>query len=167
MIDLRPEDIAEELAKGGIDAGLTWEPYVRKAELALKGNLVTLPEQFDQIYYFMLVSTQGWLDANPADIRSILKAIIQAENYAAEHPSAAKELIRKRFDMSADHVDYLWPLHNLHVSLPQGLLFVLEQQAEWHVHRKLTNALTIPNYLGFVATDPLRDLRGSSVGIVK
>ena len=167
MIDLRPEDIAEHLAKGEIDAGLTWEPFVRTAELALRDNLFTLPQQFDQIYYFMLVATQSWLDENPADARSILRAIVQAENYAAEHPFEAKELVRKRFDMSADHIDYLWPLHNLHVSLPQGLLFVLEQQAEWHIRKKLTGAATTPNYLGFVATGPLREIRDSSVGIVK
>ena len=167
MIDLRPEDIATQLTKGDIDAGLTWEPFVRNAELALKGNLITLPQQFDQIYYFLLLSTQSWLDEHPADARAILRAIIQAENYAAEHPLAAKELIRQRFDMSPDHIDYLWPLHNLHVSLPQGLLFVLEQQAEWHIRRKLTGAETVPNYLGFVANGPLRDIRESSVGIVK
>ena len=126
MIDLTPEDIAEQLAKGDIDAGLTWEPFVRNAELALKSNLITLPQQFDQIYYFTLVSTQNWIDENQADARAILRAIIQAETYTAEHPFAAKELFRKRFDMSAEYIDHLWPLHNLHVSLPQGLLFVLE-----------------------------------------
>ena len=167
IVDMRPEDIVEHLTKGDIDAGLTWEPFVRNAELALKGNLVALPEQFDQIYYFTLVGTQSWLDENPAEARSILRAIIQAENFAAENPSEAKELIRKRFDMSTDHVDYLWPLHSLHVSLPQGLLFVLEQQAEWHIRKKLTGAAKVPNYLGFVATDPLHDVRDSSVGIVK
>lgn len=167
MIDLKPEDIAELLAKGEIDAGLTWEPFLRNAELALKDNLVTLPEQFDQIYYFTLVSTQSWLDENPVEARSILRAIIQAENYAAEHPFEAKQLVRMLFEMSADHIDYLWPLHSLHVSLPQGLLFVLEQQAEWHIRKKLTGAEAIPNYLGFVATGPLRDIRDSSVGIVK
>lgn len=167
LIDLTPDDIAEQLAKGGIDAGLTWEPFVRKAELALKDNLFTLPQQFDQIFYSMLVSTQSWLDENPAEARAMLSAIIQAETYAAEHPTEAKELLRKRFDMSADYIDYLWPLHNLHVSLPQDLLFVLEQQAEWHSRKKLTGARTIPNYLGFMAAGPLRELRESSVGIVK
>ena len=90
-----------------------------------------------------------------------------AETYAAEHPSDAKILVRRLFDLSAGDIDYIWPLHNLHVSLPQGLLFVLEQQAEWRVRKKLTNAAAMPNYLDFVATDPLRDIRESSVGIVK
>ena len=167
LVDLRPEDIAEQLEKGEVDAGLTWEPFVRNAELALKDNVVTLPQQFDQIYYFMLVSTQSWMDENPAEARSILRAIVLAENYAAEHPSEVKLLLRKLFDLSADHVEYLWRLHNLHVSLPQGLLFVLEQQAEWHIGKKLIGATTVPNYLGFVVADPLREIRDSSVGIVK
>lgn len=167
MIDMMPERITEALVKGEIDAALTWEPYVRNAELALKDNVATLPDQYDQIYNIVLVSTQSWLDKYPLETRGILRAIIRAETYAAEHPSDAKILVRRLFDLSAGDIDYIWPLHNLHVSLPQGLLFVLEQQAEWRVRKKLTNAAAMPNYLDFVATDPLRDIRESSVGIVK
>lgn len=167
LIDLTPEEIVDHLAKGEIDAGLTWEPFVRNAELALKGNVLTLPEQFDQIFYFLLVCTQGWLDANPGAARAVLTALIQAENYALEHAPEAKELVRKLFGMSPEYGDYLWPLQNLQVSLPQGLLFVLEQQAKWRIRRKLTGADSVPNYLDYIATEPLRELRESSVGIVK
>jgi ABC-type nitrate/sulfonate/bicarbonate transport system substrate-binding protein len=167
IVDLGPESITENLVNGEIDAGLTWEPFVRNAELALQDNVVTLPQQYDQFFYVMLVCTQSWLDAYPTEARAILRAIIQAETYAAEHPVEAKELVRRLFNISSDEIDYVWSLHNLYVSLPQALMFALEQQAEWHVRRKLTGARTIPNYLDFVATDSLREIRASSIGIVK
>ena len=167
IIDLEPEDIGKNLVKGEIDAGMTWEPFVRNAELALEDNVVTLPEQYDRYFYVMLVCMQSWLDAHPSEARAILRAIIQAETYAADHPSEAKQLVRKLFEMSVDDIDYVWSLNNLYVSLPQALMFALEKQAEWRIPRKLTGARTIPNYLDFVATDPLREIRESSVGIVK
>lgn len=167
LVDLKPDQITERLVKGELDAGLTWEPFVRNAELALEDNVVTLPEQYDQYYHTLLTSTRGWLNANPSEARAILRALIAAETYAVEHPVEAKEIYRKLFDIGVGEIDYVWSLHNLYVSLPQALMFALELQAEWHIRRKLTGALTIPNYLGFIATDPLRQLRESSVGIVK
>lgn len=167
MVDLTPEAIAEQLENGSIDAGLTWEPFVRNAETALEKNVVTLPRQFDQMYYFMLVTNKAWLEENPADARGIIRAVIQAESYAQEHPEAAKSIIQKLFSIPPDHIDYLWALHNLYVSLPQGLVFILERQAEWRIQKKHTAGQEIPDFISLVDTDPLLEIRASTVGIVK
>jgi ABC-type nitrate/sulfonate/bicarbonate transport system substrate-binding protein len=114
-----------------------------------------------------MLAKQSWVDENKEQLGRFLSALVKAEALAADNPAKAKELIRKRFKYSKDYVDYIWPLHNLHISLPQGLLPILERQAEWQIRRGLTNAEAVPVYLDFIDTAPLAGVRPSSVGIVK
>lgn len=167
LVNLEPAQITQGLVTGNIDAGLTWEPFVRTAELALKDNLRLLPDQNDQLFYFLLLVKQSWADENGEQVGKFLRALIEAEKYASENPAKAKELVRRRFNYAQDYIDHLWPLHNLHVSLPQGLMLVLERQAEWQIRRGLTGAKTVPVFLDFIATAPLAALSPVSVSIDK
>jgi NitT/TauT family transport system substrate-binding protein len=167
IIDMDPAQVAQRLTSGEVDAGMTWEPFAHMAELALQDNAQRLPDQIDQAFQFLMLAKQSWVDENKEQLGRFLSALVKAEALAADNPAKAKELIRKRFKYSKDYVDYIWPLHNLHISLPQGLLFILERQAEWQIRRSLTNAKTVPVYLDFIDTAPLAGVRPSSVGIVK
>ncbi len=167
MVNLQPAQIEEELISGRIDAAVAWEPFARNAERALQANAVILPDQLDQTYYFLLLTTQSWAERNPGKVKSILQALIDAEQFAAEQPGRAKAIIRAKFGLQQDDIDYIWPLHSLHVSLPQGLLFVLERQADWQMRIGQARARRMPDFLDLVAPEPLSALRGSAVGIVK
>jgi NitT/TauT family transport system substrate-binding protein len=167
IVNLQPAEIAAALASGDIDAGLTWEPYIRTAEVSLGDNAAFLPDQMDQIFFFLLLTRQSWMEQNREQVGRFLAAVIQAEKFAAENPDEAKAFISQRFGYTQDYVDFLWPLHNLHVSLPQGLMFVLERQAQWQIRRGLAPSQTVPAFLDFVATAPLAELREASVGVVK
>ena len=167
IINLDPAQVAERLMSGEIDAGMTWEPFAHMAELALQGNAQRLPDQIDQAFQFLMLAKRSWMDENKEQLSRFLNALLKAETFASDNPAKAKELIRRRFKYSRDYVDYIWPLHNLHISLPQGLLFIFERQAEWQIRRGLTDAKTVPVYLDFIDTAPLAGLRPRSVGIVK
>ncbi|MGF1620566.1 MAG: ABC transporter substrate-binding protein [Rhodomicrobiaceae bacterium] len=167
LIDLTPSEIAEKLVRGDIDAGFTWEPFIGNAEHQLKSNAVTLPGQLDQLYYFMLLSTEPWLKKNPDKAERILRALIAAETFAIDEASAAKAIIQKRFGYRTADLDRVWHLHNLNVNLPQEMLFALEQQAAWQIQKELTQSKTAPNFLSMAATEPLSKVRPASLGIVK
>lgn len=167
LIDLTPAEIAEKLVRGDIDAGFTSEPFIGNAEHQLKGNAVTLPGQLDQIYYFMLLSTEPWLKKNPDKAEKVLRALIAAEAFAIEETPEAKAIIQGRFGYQTADLDRVWHLHNLNINLPQELLFALEQQAAWTVRNTPAQSKTIPNFLSMAATQPLSRVRPASLGIVK
>jgi len=167
LIDMKPAEIAEKLVRGDIDAGFTWEPFIGNAEFQLKDNAVTLPGQLDQIYYFMLLSTEPWLKKNPDKAEKIIRALIAAEVFTIDEAPEAKAIIQKRFGYQTADLDRVWRLHNLSINLPQELLFALEQQAAWQIQKKLTRSKTIPNFLSMAATEPLSKVRPASLGIVK
>ena len=113
-------------------------------------------------------STTGRCPQPASQCRSLLLPVVCALLPMAALLAGGGEAQAKRITIVASQSALLvYIASNLHVSLPQGLLFVLEQQAEWRVRRKPTNAAAMPNYLDFVATDPSREIRESSVGIVK
>jgi len=167
LVNLQPAEIADGLARGNLDAGLTWEPFISEAENQLKDNALRLPDQIDNFYYFTLLSTQGWLRENPETAALVLRALIKAEEIASDYPDRAKEAIQNRFGYRKSYVEKMWPLHKLNVSLPQNLLFVLESQAEWKMKKGIADFDEIPNFLASIATSPLKDIRADRVGIVK
>ncbi len=167
IVNLKPAEIATALTKGEIDAGLTWDPFIYEAQVALGEQAIVLPEQEGQFFYFLLMARSDWVEANPKAVKAILRALLHAEEFALEEPTTAKHAIGDKFEYERSYLDHLWPLHNLHVSLPQDLLFLLEEQAHWRISQGLVERRAIPNYLNFVASRPLQDVRPSAIGIVK
>ncbi|NJM33433.1 MAG: ABC transporter substrate-binding protein [Rhodomicrobium sp.] len=167
FVNLKPSQIAEGLLDGAIDAGLTWEPFIRNAETGLKANAAVLTSRIDHDFYFMLLGKSDWIAKNPRAVAACLRSLVEAERFAALYPDRAKDLLRKRFNYERDYVDYLWPMHSPHVSLPQGLLFVLERHADWQIRKGQSAAEAVPNFLERIDTGPLRQVRENAVGIVK
>jgi NitT/TauT family transport system substrate-binding protein len=167
IVDLKPEDIANGLVTGTLDAGLTWDPFITEAENVLKGGAVLLPEQVDQFFFFVLYAREEWVEKNPQAAKAILAALIEAESFASRHSEAAKRIVQKKFGYRSELMDGLWPQHNLHVSLPQALIFSLEVQARWRITKKIAPSEDTPRFLDFILTGPLAGIRPNSVGIVK
>lgn len=166
-VNLKPAEIATSLVSGEIDAGLTWEPYAHQAETGLAGNVLELPDQEGLFYYFMLVSSADWIHDNLDRVKAIMRALVRAEQLVVEQDSHVKKLIQDRFGFDEAYVDHLWPLHNLRVSLPQDLLFLMEEQAEWRIRSGLTDRESVPNYLDLIDGGPIRATKPSAVGIVQ
>ena len=167
MKDMKPAEIARALATGAIDAGLTWDPFIYRAEVELGDNAVVLPNQDGQFFYFMLIGKTDWIDEHAEAARGVLRALLRAEEFAINNTERAKELIGRLFDYDKAYLDHLWPLHSLHVALPQDLLFVLETAANWRIRNGLSDRASSPDYMKFLALQPLRTVRRSAVGIVE
>ena len=167
IVDLKPSEIAAALASGEIDAGVTWDPYMYRAEVKLGERAVSLPNQYGQFFYFVLMGRAGWIEANAETVQAILRALLRAETFAIENEAAARTAIRRKFDYEQKYIDHFWPLHSLRVGLPQDLLLVLEEQAKWRIRQHMTDRQSIPNFLDFIASGPLGETKPSAVDIVQ
>lgn len=167
LADLKPEQVAQGLVDGTLDAGITWDPFITDAEGAMKDNAVLLPGQVEHFYFFLLITTKDWAERHPKQAGAVLSALIEAETFCSENAQEAKRILQKTMGYGAGSVDRLWPLHSLHVSLPQALIFNLEVQASWGMKKNVFPAGKLPKFLDHVVTEPLAALRPNSVGIVK
>ncbi len=166
IIDLKPSEIRETIAKGDIDAALTWEPHIYTIRKKLGENAVVWPGQSGQDFHFLLITTKDWLKSHSSSAERLLKSFIQAERFATGHKKEAKKFLQTKFKYTPDYVDYNWTNIRFVVKLPQALLLVMEDQAQWRIENKLTNKKQIPNYLDYIYINGLKNLKPDAVTII-
>jgi NitT/TauT family transport system substrate-binding protein len=167
VVDLVPSEIVNSLINGSIDAGFTWEPNIYNVVSVFGDNAVTWPGQSGQDFYFVLITTEGWISENPHVAELLVRALLDAENYIEQNGDDAKEFVRTKFGLEQDYINAVWDKHDFIVVLPQALIVAMEDQARWRISEGLTNATMIPNYLNYIYLDALEEVRPESVGIIR
>jgi len=84
-----------------------------------------------------------------------------------QNPVEAQRLIVKRFNYETSFVQSIWQRNNFEVELPQELLSIMEDGAEWRIKNRLTKAKKVPNYLDFIYADGLRTVKPEAMKIIQ
>lgn len=166
-VHLPPSQIVEAISKGEIDAVSVWEPFVNEIKKRLGSNAISWPAQSDQAFYYLLLSRDGWIKKHSAAVERFLKAMIQAEEFMKQNPGEAQKLIAKRFNYESSFVQSIWQKNDFRVELPQELLSIMEDGAEWRIKNRLTKAKEVPNYLDFIYADGLRTVKPEAMKIIR
>ena len=58
--------------------------------------------QSGQAFHFLLKTTSGLIGAGPEKYVRLIKALLEAEQYAEEYPEEVKNFLAKRFGLSPD-----------------------------------------------------------------
>jgi len=167
IVDLRAPDIVDEIAKGSIDAAMVWEPFVYKSKRALGANFVMLPEQDSYYYHFVLVGMGNWVETHQVETRAVLQALLEAQRFAAENPSEAQDIIARRFRLDPAFVRETWSKYTLEVTIPQNLISLMEQEAQWLVEKGHTSGVSVPDFLSAVMAAPLSSVAPEAVDLIK
>lgn len=167
VVDLNPSGIVEAITTGDIDAGLSWNPNAFNMKKALGSNAISWPGQSGQGYYFILLSTDQFVNENALAIERFMKALVQAEEYVQANNEDAKEFVGRQFDYEDPYLESIWPTIDYVVGLPQALLVVMEDQARWRIESGLTDEPGVPNYLEFFYLDGLENVSPEAVTIIR
>ena len=73
----------------------------------------------------------------------------------------------KHLDFDEGYMNYHWPKQSFVIELPQSLLFRLEDEARWRIKNNLTDNKEVPNYLDFIFTDALEQIKPGAVTIIR
>jgi NitT/TauT family transport system substrate-binding protein len=164
LVDLRPPEMMGAISNGDVDAVFVWDPYLYNIKNELGENAISWPGGED--FYFVLLTKEDWLEANPAAVERFMKSLLEAEDYIKDNSEEAKEFVRDRFEYESDYMDYGWPKQEYAVTLPQAMLILLEDQARWRIEQGLTDTTEVPNYLGFIYLDALEKVKSEAVTII-
>ncbi|MFW5722402.1 MAG: ABC transporter substrate-binding protein [Desulfohalobiaceae bacterium] len=167
MVDLKPNEIVDQLLSGSIDAGLTWEPNVYKLEQALGGAVQSWPAQSGQPMYFLLQGQAEWVQGHEAEIRAVLAAMRQAEAFVAGHQDQAQGFLVDRFGLDTGYVEATWGKQDFLLALPQELLVQMGDQAAWMVDTEQKAGASIPNFYEKVVFPPLEQVDPGAVTIIR
>jgi NitT/TauT family transport system substrate-binding protein len=167
LINVTPAQSEQALVRGSVDAVAVIEPHANTIKQKLGDSGVIWPAQSSQLTYFNIISTEAWASSHPEVIGRLLRALAQAENYAASHPNEAKAIVQKRLRYDDSYMDAIWPEYQLSVSLDQGLIAAMEDEARWMIRNNLTSEKHIPDFVNYLYTDGLNAIRPEAVNIIR
>jgi len=165
---MKIDELPEALASGRIDAFSSTELSVTEAKAKIGSDGIAVfeePNLYD--YITVQVALKKFVAENPNAVKSVLKALIRAEEFIKKQPEEAKKIVSKKLNVPVTDIADAWSQSSFKVELPQSMILTLEDEARWALDSKLVESKTLPNYLDYIHIDSLKSVRPKSVGIIR
>jgi NitT/TauT family transport system substrate-binding protein len=167
LIDINPSEALTAIQSGDIDGMFYWFPFNAMAEQALGDNAVVFMEKNFVPNSWVYVARKEYIQENPEVIERFVAALAQAEQFYDQQPQIALADHNQYTDLPADIIEPLFAKMNFKLVLDQALLLDLEYQTEWMVLKGYIEDTPLPNYLDFIYTDGLQEVKPAAVTIMK
>ncbi len=166
-IGMNPDEMAEALGTGKVDAVSTWNPYIQQLQKKLGSNGVVF---FGETLYtetFIVAATQEYVSGNPETVKKVVRALIKAETFVKQHPEESRRLVAEFAKTDKTVLEDIWDIFTFDVGLDQALLVNFEDQTRWVMKNRLAPRTDMPNYLDFIYDNALRSVKPVAVRIVR
>lgn len=165
MVNYPQEQLSAALSSGAVDAVSSWEPQLGAILTALGGNGVAFYGQDNYESLYNLAGLQSYLASHPAIVARVLRALAEGARYCREQPRAARALLNNKPGEAA-RLDAAWPGFRFGVTLDQGLLLALEDEARWALGNELGEKAAMPNYLDHIYLDGLQAVAPAAITLI-
>jgi NitT/TauT family transport system substrate-binding protein len=165
-VDLKPEAGVDALLKGEVDAISTWEPHLGRAQAQLGSNAALFYGEGIYEITYTLAGSRSYVAAHRETVKKVLRAVIRGAQFCSESGDAAGAMVAREMKVDPSTLRSLWPSYRFRVTLDQGLILALEDEARWAISNKLTPQTAMPNYLDHVDLNALKAIRPSAVTII-
>jgi len=153
------------LARGDIDAGIMFPDFYPAAEKALGDDYREFRSDA-YIAWFVLSATPDMLENRSSDLEAMVRALIKAEDFINSNPAEAQQALADATEglLSLDDVKQRFPEAEYEVGLSDGLLDLLETQANWVVSKGMVDAKPSRELIkSYLATGPLEAVDASRI----
>lgn len=164
---MRAGELPVALNEGRIDAFSMREPYVSQArDLLGDAQVVVLDSPGTYVQSELLLVRHSTLKAQPEAATRLLRALVKAEAFAAEHPQEAIAIVANALDTETEAIAENWAQFNFNVRLNQALLSQLERMALW-IQLEVDPAAQAPNFIEQIDAKPLAQVAPESISLVR
>jgi ABC-type nitrate/sulfonate/bicarbonate transport system substrate-binding protein len=165
-VDLSPDQYISAVAKRGVDAIITWQPYVHRI-LRDVGGVTVWKAQSSQAVFGVMACGRRWVEKHANTIKLLLKSLQAAEDFLIRHPDKSKAIIKKHLNYDDAYVEQIWPNHTFSLSLDQTLVLAMKDEAQWLINNELTDKTTIPDFADYIYADGLLAVEPYAVDIIR
>ncbi len=167
IVGISPEDMAQSLRDGNVDAVAIWEPYAFQTMqlLGQKSQAIKNPKELYK-ETFNAVALNEYMQKNKEIMKRVTLAIAKAINFMLDNNTEAQNIVMKLFPGKEAFIRAVWDDFRFELSLDQSLIVMLENEARWAIKHALTEKKTIPNYLQYMYFDALDAVNPTAVSIV-
>jgi ABC-type nitrate/sulfonate/bicarbonate transport system substrate-binding protein len=167
LVDLPPERIVEALAKGSVDAVVTWQPISFQAQAALGKNAVSFTEADAYRTSFAAVGRIEFLKEHANAIEKLVRAMMKAEQFMRSHQEETLNLVAQWLTIDADALRPTWKQFDFRINLLQSHLITLEDEARWAMARGYAAKGPVPNFLPHLYLDALLAVEPERVTVLR
>ncbi len=155
LADLSPNDLADALAAGKVDAVVARDQRFYDTMRMMGINAFSWPSQGGQDLYWMLVSREEVVKKRGPALEKVLRALGLAADFIRRQPEAGMAVMARWTQIPlADLQGFKQPIR-FELFLDQALLLAMEDQARWMMDNKLTGRVAMPDFLDYFAAEPL------------
>lgn len=172
-IALAPQQLADALEKGEVDAVAAWQPHAANAQSRFSNDATVLLRALSYSEISMIgVRPQTLVERRDA-LQRLVNAMVRTEDFITAHSAEALQIAMAH---NADKQDLSlsqdWPHRIFQVRLDNLLATALENEAAWLIKRVSSTenagrAPAFPNYRAAFAPDFLEKVRPQSVTVAK
>ncbi len=165
VINVSPPDIVPALARGDIDAGIMFPDFYPAAEKALGDDYAEFRSDA-YIAWFVLSATPEMLNERPDELAAFTRALIKAEAFIESNPDGAMAALEAATEglLSMETIKTKFSEAEYEIGLANGLLDILEVQANWVVGKGMVEAEPSRELIkSYLATGPLEAVDASRI----
>lgn len=145
-IAFKPEQMADALAKGSVDAVAVWSPFVGHAEARFARDATVRLRATGYTELSLLGARPQALAQKSDAFQRLMNALVRAEDYVAAHDAEALQLLSKHLGHKQEaDLRRAWPALKFKVRLDNLMLVALTDEAAWLAARAKP-AAAIPDF---------------------
>ena len=165
--DLGPSELAESIESGDSDAVIIWQPWAYQIQQKLGDTVTVWPAQSGQDFYWVTYTGAEVIRDKPEMIRQYLRAINDAQLFLHANEPEAKEIVRRRLNLTDDYIETMWEENQFVLSLDQGMIVAMEDEARWMAKENMTGGMSAPVYLDRIDPYPMLEVKPEGVTIIR
>lgn len=167
VLDLDLEQQQEAILHGKVDAVFSWQPHVgaMKEELGEAGLM--LPNRVFAHNAWLAVAMKDLLQEKPDTADRFLTALLRAEGRITSDPERAIAIYSQYTGTSRDAVARAWSDVTFWISLSEGLLTTMDDEARWVLRSGAEAGEEIPNFYTYLEFGPLERVRPEGITVIR
>lgn len=165
IISQNPKDMPISLISGSVDAIAIYDPFAFFAEKGL-GSLATTYTNGNIYSELYLLEANENVLKDDYEIKKILQALIEAENFIKTNPKESKEIVMIYTGLNMETIDAIWSSYDFSIALTKQLLENFKKETDWAKKTgKVKLDSEIPDFNQVIYTKALKDLDATRVDL--
>jgi len=164
--DLTPDLALAAFSRHEIDAFAAWQPYLDQATAGPEDSAHAFVSEGVYDVMYNLAGERSQVSSRQPAFARVLRATVAGASFCEQEPQLALRMLTRVAQLDAKYFAALWPDFRFRVSLDQGLLLALEDEARWAIANALTPAVRLPNYLSYIDFAALQRVAPAMVTMV-
>ena len=165
MTFMKIEELVPAIVDGRVQAISAREPQLAQCQQQLGDKSITFSAKGLYEQYDLLVSSAKFTTQHPQHVQALLKAMLDAENYAKAHPTETLNILAQGLGISPEIAATMWSQFSFRIQLPQALLSILEDEVRWGIETNIING-DVPDFTPLFFSETLRVIAPERVSLI-